>query len=237
MKKESEEHTMAYTILTADDEAEIRDVFRLYLEQAGYNVLEAPDGATALNILKKEHVDLVLLDVMMPGLDGFRTLKNIRETNNIPVIMVSAKSAESDRILGLNMGADDYIVKPFQPMEAIARINSNIRRFYSLGSEVKKTEEKDLQVRDLRLSLSSCLLYKGDEEITLTSVEFQIMKLFMKSPNRVFTKQQIYEAGWGDDFYISDNNIMVCISKLRSKLSDDPNEYIKTIRGLGYRLQ
>lgn len=227
---------MGYTILTADDEAEIRDVFRLYLEQAGHNVLEAPDGMTALNILKKEHVDLVLLDLMMPGIDGFRTLKKIREENNIPVIIVSAKTAESDKILGLNMGADDYIVKPFQPMEAIARINSNLRRFYSLGAQTKEKEVEDLEVRDLRLDMSSCLLYRGDQEIVLTSVEFQIMKLFMSSPNRVFTKQQIYEAGWGDDFYISDNNIMVCISKLRAKLDEDPNAYIKTIRGLGYRL-
>ncbi len=228
---------MGYTILTADDEAEIRDIFRLYLEQAGYTVLEAPDGATALNILKNQKVDLVLLDVMMPGLDGFRTLKKIREENNIPVIMVSAKTAESDKILGLNIGADDYITKPFQPMEAVARINSNIRRFYSLGARSEKKEEKILQVRDLKLYVDSALLYKGDEEIYLTGVEFKIMAKFMENPGRVFTKQQLYEAGWGDDFFISDNNIMVCISKLRSKLSDNQNEYIKTIRGLGYRLQ
>ncbi len=230
---------MAYTILTADDEKEIRDVFRLYLEQAGYNVLEAADGMTALSILKKEQVDLVLLDVMMPGIDGYRTLKSIRETNNIPVIMVSAKSAESDKILGLNMGADDYIVKPFQPMEAVARINSNIRRFYSLGANAKQKVESlpDLQVRDLRLDQEACLLYKGDEEIVLTSVEFKILQLLMGKPGRVYTKQQLYEAGWDDDFYVSDNNIMVCISKLRSKISENPNEYIKTVRGLGYRIQ
>ncbi len=228
---------MAYTVLTADDEKEIRDVFRLYLEQAGYNVLEADNGIKALEILKKEKVDLVLLDVMMPGIDGYRTLKSIRETNNIPVIMVSAKSAESDRILGLNMGADDYIVKPFQPMEAIARVNSNIRRFYSLGANAKKDVLPELTVRDLRLNQESCLLYKGEQEIALTSVEFKILKLLMSNPGRVYTKQQLYEAGWDDDFYVSDNNIMVCISKLRAKMSDDPNEYIRTIRGLGYRLQ
>lgn len=228
---------MAYTILTADDEKEIRDVFRLYLEQAGYNVLEAENGMKALEILKKEKVDLVLLDVMMPGIDGYRTLKNIREANNIPVIMVSAKSGESDRILGLNMGADDYIVKPFQPMEAIARINANIRRFYSLGANAKKETLPELKVRDLRLNQESCLLYKGDEEIVLTSVEFKVLKLLMSNPGRVYTKQQLYEAGWDDEFYVADNNVMVCISKLRAKMSEDPNEYIRTVRGLGYRLQ
>lgn len=228
---------MAYTILCADDEKEIRDVFRLYLEQSGYNVLEAENGMQALDILKKEQVDLVLLDIMMPGIDGYRTLKNIRETNNIPVILVSAKTGESDKILGLNLGADDYIVKPFQPMEAVARVNSNLRRFYSLGANAKKETLPDLVVRDLRLNQESCLLYKGDEEIVLTSVEFKVMKLFMSNPGRVYTKQQVYAAGWDDDFYLADNNVMVCISKLRSKLSEDQNAYIKTVRGLGYRLQ
>lgn len=228
---------MGYTILTADDETEIRDIFRLYLEQAGYEVLEAPDGVTALNILKKQHVDLVLLDVMMPGLDGFRTLQKIREEYNIPVIMVSAKTGDSDKILGLNIGADDYITKPFQPMEAVARINSNIRRFYSLGSGAQKKEDRVLTVRDLKLNVDSCLLYKGDEEIPLTSVEYKIITKLMENPGRVYTKQQLYEVGWDDEFMISDNNIMVCISKLRAKLSDNQNEYIKTIRGLGYRLQ
>ncbi|MDO4491959.1 MAG: response regulator transcription factor [Lachnospiraceae bacterium] len=228
---------MAYTILCADDEKEIRDVFRLYLEQSGYNVLEAENGMQALEILKKEQVDLVLLDIMMPGIDGYRTLKNIRENNNIPVIMVSAKSAESDKILGLNLGADDYIVKPFQPMEAVARVNSNIRRFYSLGANQKKETLPELVVRDLRLNQESCLLYKGDEEIVLTSVEFKVLKLLMSNPGRVYTKQQVYAAGWDDDFFASDNNVMVCISKLRSKLSEDQNAYIKTVRGLRYRIQ
>lgn len=231
---------MAYTILIADDEAEIRDIFSLYLEQAGYKTLQAENGVTALDILSKEKVDLLLLDIMMPGMNGYQTLKKIRETNNIPVIMVSAKTAESDKILGLDMGADDYITKPFQPMEAVARVKSNLRRFYALGSQAETTivEEKNLELRDLVLNVASCSLYKGDKEIPITGVEFKILKLFMENPNRVFTKQQIYEAGWDDDFYMSDNNIMVCISKLRSKLDeDDPNAYIRTIRGLGYRMQ
>ncbi|MCM1088321.1 MAG: response regulator transcription factor [Muribaculaceae bacterium] len=227
---------MGYKILIADDEAEIRELLRLYLEKDGYEVLEATDGAEALSALQREAVDLIVLDIMMPGIDGYRVLQNIREKNNIPVIMLSAKGSDSDKILGLDLGADDYITKPFQPLEAVARVNSNIRRFYSLGSGRQKQVE-ELTVQDLTLDLNSCLLHKGDASIELTSVEFRIMKLFMENPGKVFTKQQLFEQGWGDDYLVSDNNIMVCISKLRAKLSEDSNAYIKTIRGLGYRLE
>lgn len=230
---------MRYKILIADDEAEIRDVLRLYLEKDGYKVTEAADGVEAMERLRKEKPDLAILDVMMPGLDGYRVLRNIREDNNIPVIMLSAKDTDSDKILGLDMGADDYITKPFAPLEAVARVNSNIRRFYSLGARGKDRDKAvtELTVRDLRLDLEACLLYRGEETIELTSVEFRIMKLFMEEPGKVFTKQQLYEQGWGDDYFVSDNNIMVCISKLRSKLDSDGGEYIKTIRGLGYRME
>lgn len=231
---------MGYKILIADDEAEIRDVLRLYLEKDGYGVVEAADGMETMEKLHKENPDLMILDVMMPGLDGYRVLRNVRENNNIPVIMLSAKDTDADKILGLDLGADDYITKPFGPLEAVARVNSNIRRFYSLGTgrntDTDK-EVKELTVRDLRLDLESCLLYRGDETIELTSVEFRIMKLFMEEPGKVFTKQQIYERGWDDEYLVSDNSIMVCISKLRSKLNRDGREYIKTIRGLGYRLE
>ena len=231
---------MGYKILIADDEAEIRDVLRLYLEKDGYIVTEAADGMEAMEELRKESPDLVILDIMMPGLDGYRVLRKIRENNNIPIIMLSAKDTDADKILGLDLGADDYITKPFGPLEAVARVNSNIRRFYSLGSGNdgdKDKAMKELTVQDLRLDLESCLLYRGDEAIELTSVEFRIMKLFMEEPGKVFTKQQIYERGWGDEYLVSDNNIMVCISKLRGKLDCDGREYIKTIRGLGYRME
>lgn len=230
---------MRYKILIADDEAEIRDVLRLYLEKDGYEVTEAADGVEAMERLRKEKSDLAILDVMMPGLDGYRVLRNIREDNNIPVIMLSAKDTDSDKILGLDMGADDYITKPFAPLEAVARVNSNIRRFYSLGARGKDRDKAvtELTVRDLRLDLEACLLYRGEETIELTSVEFRIMKLFMEEPGKVFTKQQLYEQGWGDDYFVSDNNIMVCISKLRSKLDSNGREYIKTVRGLGYRME
>lgn len=231
---------MGYKILIADDEAEIRDLLHLYLEKDGYEVIEAADGAQALSALqdaalRNESIDLVILDIMMPGIDGYRVLRNIRENSNIPVIMLSAKSGDEDKILGLDLGADDYITKPFQPLEAVARVNSNIRRFYALGAGRQKQVE-ELSVQDLKLDLQSCLLRQGERFIELTSIEFRLMKLFMENPGKVFTKQQLFEQGWGDDYLVSDNNIMVCISKLRAKLSEDGNAYIKTIRGLGYRM-
>lgn len=226
---------MGYKILIADDEAEIRSLLKLYLENDGYSVVEAEDGIKALEMVISEKPDLCVLDIMMPGMDGYQVLRKIREDNNIPVIILSAKDADSEKILGLNLGADDYIAKPFNALEAVARINSNIRRFYSLGSSEVKLES--LKVRDLELDQESCTLKKNGVPIELTSVEYKIMELFMTHPGKVFTKQQIYENGWGEDYFIADNNIMVCISKLRSKLSNDPSEYIKTLRGLGYRLE
>ena len=235
--KTSGRKKMSYCILIADDEAEIRDVLHIYLEQEGYDVLEAADGVTALNLFQKEHIDMALLDIMMPGLNGYRVLKTIRETSNIPVIMISAKISESDKVLGLDMGADDYITKPFQPMEAMARIRSNLRRFYSLGAGAVSDKAPVYTVRNLSLDTDTCSLTKDGTDIQLTGVEYKLMELFMAHPGKVFTKQQIYEAGWGDEYFDSDNNIMVSISKLRAKLDEDQNAYIKTIRGLGYRLQ
>ena len=225
---------MKYVILIADDEAEIRDLLRLYLENSGYDVLEAADGLEALAVLEKEHVDLAVLDVMMPRMNGLHALKKIRETSNIPVLVFSAKDADSDKILGLNLGADDYLTKPFNPLEAVARIQSNIRRFYSLGGHDGKMESEtaNLKVRDLMLDTESCVLYREKEPIELSSVEYRIMYMFMEHPGKVFTKGQIFQAGWNDD-----NNVMVCISKLRAKLSNDGSKYIKTVRGLGYRLE
>ena len=225
---------MPYTILVADDEKEIRELLRLYLENSGYQVLEAEDGRQALDYLRGTKIDLCLLDIMMPKVDGYRVLQELRKESNIPVVILSAKDADSEKILGLNLGADDYMTKPFNPLEAIARVNSNIRRFYSLGTS-PSTEV--IKVKDLELDIDACEFRKNGEVIELTSVEYKIMELFMKSPGKVFTKQQIYEYGWGEDYIVADNNIMVCISKLRDKLDEDPSAYIKTIRGLGYRLE
>ena len=232
---------MKYVVLIADDEAEIRDLLRLYLENSGYDVLEAADGLEALAILEKEHVDLAVLDIMMPRMDGLHVLKKLRETNNIPVLVLSAKDADVDKILGLNLGADDYLTKPFNPLEAVARIQSNIRRFYSLGGRNGNAggnaKNMNLKIKDLELDTESCVLYKGNEKIELSSVEYRILHLFMEHPGKVFTKGQIFRAGWKEEYMEDDNNVMVCISKLRAKLSDDGTQYIKTIRGLGYRLE
>ena len=226
---------MGYSILIADDEEEIRNLLKLYLENEGYNVIEAESGVGALSLARVKKPDLLVLDIMMPGMDGYNVLKELRKESNVPVIMLSAKGADSDKILGLNLGADDYIAKPFNPLEAVARINSNIRRFYKLGAGDAHKEE--IKVRDLTLNPEACTLYKGNQPIELTSIEYRIMELFMTNPGKVFTKQQIYEYGWEESYVVADNNIMVCISKLRTKLDDDPSAYIKTLRGLGYRLE
>ena len=203
---------MDYKILIADDEPEIRNLLRLYLENENYHVIEAEDGQRALDLLRAEQPALCILDIMMPKIDGYHVLQQIRKESNIPVIILSAKDADSEKILGLNLGADDYLAKPFNPLEAVARVNSNIRRFYSLGTKV--VQEGNLAVRDLVLNQDACTLKKGDKII-----------------------QQIYEHGWREDYIVADNNIMVCISKLRAKLDDNPSAYIQTIRGLGYRLE
>lgn len=226
---------MAYTILVADDEMEIRELLRLYLEKDGYQVLEAADGRSALSLLETGEIDMALLDIMMPEVDGYHVLKKLRENNNMPVMILSAKNQDADKILGLDLGADDYLAKPFNPMEAVARINSNIRRFYSLGAEGRKVRQ--LEVKDLKLDTEECVVYRNGQSIDLTSVEYKMLRMFMEYPGKVFTKQQLYENVWGEEYAIADNNIMVSISRLRAKLSEDGSAYIKTIRGLGYRME
>ncbi len=227
---------VAYRILVADDEKDIRSVLALYLEDAGYEVVEAADGAETLRVLETQDIDLCLLDIMMPELDGYQVLKRVRETDDVPVIVVSAKGQDSEKILGLNLGADDYLVKPFNPLEAVARVNSNIRRAKGVVPQ-QKTAAAPLVCRDLQLDRESCTLTQAGQAVPLTSAEFRIMSMLMEHPGRVFTKQQIYECGWGEDYIAAENSVMVCMSKLRSKLAEDPQAYIKTIRGLGYRLE
>ena len=227
---------MAVKILVADDEKEIRNLLRLYLENESFEVVEATDGLSTLELITKEKPDLCLLDIMMPGLDGLQVMKKIREESNIPILIISARTADAERIIGLNLGADDYIPKPFNPLEVVARVKSQLRRFYDLGAASSSVKKEELCVRDIVLDTESCVLLKAGEAIELTPVEFKIMELFMRSPGKVFTKQQIYEYAWGDDFIVADNNIMVSISKLRTKLDEDPSKYIKTLRGLGYRM-
>lgn len=226
---------MDIKVLVADDEKEIRNLLRLYLENESYKVLEAADGVQTLEMLREQKPDILLLDIMMPGIDGLHVMQQIRKESNIPIIIISARTADAERILGLNLGADDYISKPFNPLEAVARVKSQLRRFNDLGTS-KEVKSETLKLRDLVLDRQACMLEKGGTPIELTPVEYKIMELFMMSPGKVFTKQQIYEYAWGDDFIVADNNIMVSISKLRTKLDDDPSMYIKTLRGLGYRM-
>ena len=227
---------MGYKVLIADDENEIRNLLRLYLENDGFTVEDVASGEAVMPALDSFKPDIVLLDVMMPGKDGIRVLKDIRETSNVPVMIISARTADAERILGLNVGADDYICKPFNPLEVVARVKSNLRRFYALGGGGEEKKET-ITCGDLVLDTEKCLLIKAGTSMDLTSVEYKIMELLMKHPGKVFTKQQIYEYAWGEDYFIADNNIMVAISKLRTKLDEDPSKYIKTLRGLGYRLE
>lgn len=226
---------MGYKVLIADDETEIRNLLKLYLENDGFTVSDVGSGDAVAGAIESFKPDVILLDVMMPGKDGIHVLKDIREVSNVPVMIISARTADAERILGLNIGADDYICKPFNPLEVVARVKSLLRRFHSLGGAEETGEQ--ITCGDLVLDTDKCVLIKNGESMDLTSVEFKIMELLMKHPGKVFTKQQIYEYAWGEDYFVADNNIMVAISKLRTKLDEDPSRYIKTLRGLGYRLE
>ena len=221
-----------YKILIADDETEVRELLRLYLEKDGFTILSTGDGISALGIVTSEKLDCAILDVMMPELNGIQLLKKIREKSDIPVIMLTAKIASADKVLCLDMGADDYITKPFDPLELCARVKANIRRYHS---SCEKNSPAVLNAGSLTLDTEKCLLYKNGEPIEITSTEFRVLSLFIANPNRVFTKNQISAAGWGKDTYVEDNSIMVTLSKLRTKLGGDG--WIKNIRGLGYRME
>ena len=221
-----------YRVLIADDEAEVIELVKLYLEKDGFEVFSASDGMTALGIVETEKLDCAILDVMMPELNGFQLLKKIREKSDIPVIMLTARISSSDKVLGLDLGADDYVAKPFDGLELCARVKANIRR-YSANS--KETTPAILKAGPLELDVEKCLLFKNGSQIEITSTEFRVLQLFMTTPNRVFTKAQISAAGWSEDSYVEDNSIMVTLSKLRSKLGGEG--WIKNIRGLGYRME
>lgn len=224
-------------ILVAEDEAEIRELLRINLEEDGYRVFPACDGLEALEIMKNEDIHLAVLDVMMPRLDGFNLLRKIRETSTIPVIFLTARENEMDKVLGLGIGADDYLAKPFSVNELLARIKAQLRRSreYILP---KKKEEALLRYYGLCIDKNSCCAYVNDEPVELNAKEYRLLLLFMENPERVFTKKQLYTSVWDEDYYYDDNTIMVHISHLRNKIEVDPQnpEYIKTIRGIGYKL-
>lgn len=227
---------MGFSILVADDEQGIIDFVTLYLEKDGYTVFTATDGEDAWAHIQQEKIDLAILDIMMPKMNGYQLIKKIRAEKNIPIIFLTAKDASADKVLGLDIGADDYVTKPFDPLELVARVSAQLRRFYSLGAQEINSPKK-IELHDLTLDLEQCLLFKGNEQIALTSIEFKILRLLMNSPGRVFTKKQIYEAVWEDTYIVDDNNIMVYISRLREKLGiREEDSYIQTIRGLGYKI-
>lgn len=223
---------MTPLILIAEDDADIRGLLKLYLEGEGLRVLEAADGADALALAREHTPDMAILDIMMPGMNGFELTRALRKYSDIPILILSAKSQDNDKILGLNLGADDYIAKPFNPVEIVARVKAQLRRASRTSADV-------LTVGELTLNTGSFQLTKGDEVIPLTPMEYKILALLMRSPGRIFTKIQLYEGAVGNYFEGDDNTMMVHISKLREKIEDDPKapRYIITVRGLGYKIE
>jgi DNA-binding response OmpR family regulator len=226
--------TMKKTILIVDDEKEIRELLRLYIEKDGYLVIQAENGLEALKQAASSRIDLAVIDIMMPELDGYQLIKSLREHSNFPIIVVSAKTENYEKILGLDLGADDYVTKPFDPLEVMARIKAQLRRY---DSGVASLQDDLLSAGELCMDVSACTLSLGNRIIPLTATEFNMMKLFIQSPGRVYTKQQIYEAAWQEVAIVDDNTLMVAISKLRGKLPGDSRVSIGTVRGLGYRLE
>lgn len=227
-----------YRVLIAEDDRDIIDLLELYLDNAGYDVITAENGLLAWECLEREKdIDLVIMDIMMPEMNGYQLIRKMRGQHNMPVIMISAKTEDSEKILGLDLGADDYVAKPFNPLEVVARVRSNLRRYYHLNDQPE--DDGNLRVGDLRLNTESMSLTKGSEEITLTPMEYKILHLFMQNPGKVFTKIQIYQHASGDYVENDENTVMVHISNLREKIEEDPKmpKYLKTIRGLGYKLE
>ncbi|MGL5651587.1 MAG: response regulator transcription factor [Paraclostridium sp.] len=227
-----------HNILVVDDEKEIVELIELYFRSSDYKIFKAYDGIEAINIIDKNDINLAIVDIMMPNLNGYSLIQNIRSKLNIPIIVISAKVEGYDKILALDMGADDYVTKPFDPLELVARVNAQIRRVYGY-SNLPEIEEKLIQVGDLKLDLEAFKLTKNNKEISLTSTELKIVELFMKNPNKVFTKKNLFESVWDEVYIAEDNAIMVQISKIRDKIEDTSKEpkYIKTIRGIGYKFE
>ena len=228
-----------FNILVCDDDKEIVDAIDIYLSQEGYHILKAYDGLQAIEIMKKEEVHLILLDIMMPNLDGIRATRKIRETSSVPIIMLSAKSEDVDKILGLNIGADDYITKPFNPLELIARVKSQLRRYTQLGNLA--TEEKEA------VYVCGGLVFNDDlktvtvdgEPVKLTPIEYNILVLLIKNQGKVFSIEQIYENIWNEEAIGADNTVAVHIRHIREKIEINPREprYLKVVWGIGYKIE
>ena len=222
-----------YQILVVDDEEKIVELLQIYLEMQGYQVIGAHDGMQALATWQQNKIDMVLTDIMMPGMDGYSLAEQIRSESNVPILFLSARTDITDRVKGLKIGADDYILKSFDPLEVVTRVSANLRRCYGYDM---KADNKEFICGNLKLDSDKCLLYKNGQEVELTALEYRMVQFCLENQGRVLTKNQIYEAAWADRFP-DDNSIMVAVSKLRAKLQDSQYQYIHTIRGLGYRME
>ncbi|MCY9591003.1 DNA-binding response regulator [Paenibacillus chitinolyticus] len=225
------------SVLIIDDEPEIRDIVQIFLKNEGYEVMEAEDGAAGLELLRKKEFDLIILDVMMPRLDGIQACMQIRQTRNTPIIMLSAKNEDIDKILGLTSGADDYLSKPFNPLELVARVKSQLRRV-RMSETQDKRQPLELSIGDLVLNIPRHQVTIQGKDISLTPLEFDILELLATHRGHVFSVDKIYETIWKDPALQSDKTVMVHIRNLREKLKDNPREpkYIKTVWGVGYKI-
>ncbi len=223
------------TILIVDDEKEIRELIGIYLKNEGYDILMAATGLEAMKLVEDKKVDLIILDIMMPVVSGIDACIKIREQHNTPIIMLSAKVEDIDKILGLSVGADDYLTKPFNPLELIARVKAQLRRFKKLNNN--HSTQKILEEGSLRMNLETGKVYKNDIEINLTPTEFNILKLLWVNKGIVFKIETIYERVWEQEYFDNNNTVMVHIRKLREKIEDNPRipDYIFTVWGVGYK--
>lgn len=224
-------------ILVCDDDREITEAINIYLTNEGYQVYKAYNGLEALEVIKKNEIHLIIMDIMMPKMDGLRATMKLREENNIPVIMLSAKSEDTDKIIGLNMGADDYMTKPFNPLELIARVKSQLRRYTTLGS--METKSNVYQTGGLIVDDESKLVTVDGEEVKLTPVQYKILKLLTANAGRVFSIDEIYERVWEETAFNPENTVAVHIRKIREKIEINPKEpkYLKVVWGIGYKIE
>ena len=228
-----------YNVLVCDDDREIVEAIEIYLSQEGYKVLKAYDGEEALKVLDREKVDLLIIDVMMPKLDGIRATLKIREKKNMPIIILSAKSEDADKILGLNVGADDYMTKPFNPLELTARVKSQLRRYTQLGSTNDKSNQAVYAVGGLSIDDEQKEVTVDGEPVRLTPIEYNILLLLVKNQGKVFSIDQIYESIWNEDAIGVDNTVAVHIRHIREKIEINPKEprYLKVVWGVGYKIE
>lgn len=228
---------MSTKILIVDDDKEIRNLISVYLENEGIQTKKAEDALEALKLLDTEEFDLIILDIMMPKMDGIEACMKIREERHMPIIMLSAKSEDMDKIQGLASGADDYMTKPFNPLELIARVKSQLRRYKRYNAEAD-SDKSIIEIGDLKINTDTRQVWVGKKEVRLTPKEFDILELLARNKGIVLSVSKIYEAVWKEDFFKSDNTVMVHITKIREKIEEDPKHpiYIKTVWGVGYKI-